>query len=53
LLIAASRATEAAFGSQTIDAASGWAWTALLVVFAITFSAAGAAAFGTLMESDT
>ncbi|MFM8958559.1 MAG: heme exporter protein CcmB [Actinomycetota bacterium] len=53
LLIAASRATEAAFGSQTIDAASGWAWTALLVVFAVTFSAAGAAAFGTLMESDT
>jgi len=52
LLIAASRATEAAFGSQTIDTASGWAWTALLVVFAVTFTAAGAAAFGTLMESD-
>lgn len=52
LLIGASRATEAAFGSRTIDAASGWAWVALLAVFAVAFTAAGAAAFGTLMESE-
>jgi heme exporter protein B len=52
LLIGASRSTEAAFGSQTIDAASGWAWVALLAVFAVVFSAAGAAAFATLMEPE-
>ena len=52
LLIAASRATEAAFGSQTIDTASGWAWVALLGVFAVVFSAAGVAAFGTLLETE-
>lgn len=53
LLIGASRATEAAFGSQTIDTASGWAWVGLLAVFAVAFISAGAAAFGTLMESDS
>lgn len=53
LLIGASRATEAAFGSQTIDTASGWAWVGLLAVFAVAFVSAGAAAFGTLMESDS
>jgi heme exporter protein B len=52
LLIGASRATEAAFGSQTIDAANGWSWVALLTVFAVVFSAAGAAAFDTLMEPE-
>jgi heme exporter protein B len=52
VLIGASRATEAAFGSQTIDTASGWAWVALLAVFALVFSAAGAAAFGALMEPE-
>lgn len=51
LLIGASRATEAAFGSATIDTSSGWAWVALLGVFAVTFGAAGAAAFGPLSES--
>jgi heme exporter protein B len=51
LLIAASRATEAAFGSTTIDTNSGWAWVALLAVFAVSFAAAGAAAFGPLSES--
>jgi len=53
LLIGASRATEAAFGSQTIDTANGWAWVGLLAVFALAFVSAGAAAFGTLMESDS
>ena len=53
LLIGASRATEAAFGSQTIDTASGWAWVGLLAVFAVAFVSAGAAAFGALMESDS
>ena len=53
LLIGASRATEAAFGSQTIDTANGWAWVGLLAVFEVAFVSAGAAAFGTLMESDS
>jgi len=53
LLIGASRATEASFGSQTIDLADGWAWVALLFVFAVTFTAAGAAAFGPLTESES
>ncbi|NBN96048.1 MAG: hypothetical protein EBV41_00220 [Actinobacteria bacterium] len=52
LLIGASRATEAAFGSRTIDLATGWAWTALLAVFAVVFTAAGAASFATLTEPD-
>jgi heme exporter protein B len=53
LLIAASRATEAAFGSQTIDTTAGWTWVALLAVFAVVFVSAGAAAFGTLVEADS
>jgi heme exporter protein B len=52
LLIGASRATEAAFGSQTIDLATGWAWASLLAVFAVVFAAAGAASFATLTEPD-
>jgi heme exporter protein B len=53
LLIGASRATEASFGSQTIDIADGWTWVALLAVFAVTFTAAGTAAFGSLIESES
>ncbi len=52
LLIGASRATEAAFGSQSIDLATGWAWNALLAVFAVVFVSAGSAAFATLTETD-
>ena len=52
LLIGASRATEAAFGSQSIDLATGWAWNALLAVFAVVFVSAGSAAFATLTEND-
>jgi heme exporter protein B len=52
LLIGASRATEAAFGSQTIDLATGWAWASLLAVFGVVFAAAGAASFATLTEPD-
>ena len=53
LLIGASRATEAAFGSQTIDMANGWAWVGLLGVYGIVFGAAGSAAFSPLTESDS
>lgn len=50
LLIGASRATEAAFGSETIDTATGWAWVGLLFVYAVAFLSAGIAAFGPLTE---
>jgi heme exporter protein B len=53
LLIGASRATEAAFGSQTIDMANGWAWVGLLGVYGVVFGAAGSAAFSPLTESDS
>lgn len=52
LLIAASRSTEAAFGSNTIDVANGWAWVGVLVVYAVVFGSAGALAFAPLTESD-
>jgi heme exporter protein B len=52
LLIAASRSTEAAFGSNTIDVANGWAWVGVLVVYAMVFGSAGALAFAPLTESD-
>lgn len=52
LLIAASRATEAAFGSNTIDISSGWAWVGLLAAYTVIFAAAGAVAFSPLTESD-
>jgi heme exporter protein B len=52
LLIAASRATEAAFGSNTIDVANGWAWVGVLIIYAVVFGSAGALAFAPLTESD-
>nr|MBU6202595.1 heme exporter protein CcmB [Acidobacteriota bacterium] len=53
LLIGAARATEAAFGSQTIDMSNGWAWTALLAVYAVVFGSAGAVAFAPLAQGDS
>lgn len=53
LLIGAARATEAAFGSDTIDMANGWAWAALLAVYAVVFGSAGAVAFAPLAQSDS
>ncbi|HET8618149.1 MAG TPA: heme exporter protein CcmB [Acidimicrobiales bacterium] len=47
VLIGATRAFEAALGGVPAD---GWPWCGLLAVFAILYSVAGAAAYGTLLE---
>lgn len=47
VLIGATRAFEAALAENASD---GWPWVGLLAVFALGYSAAGAATFGTLLE---
>lgn len=50
VLIGATRATEAAFGSGGATAAEGWGWLGLLATFAVAFGAVGALAFGPLID---
>jgi heme exporter protein B len=50
VLIGATRATEAAFGSGGTKVSEGWPWIVLLVVFAVIFSAVGSVAFGPLVD---
>ena len=50
VLIGATRATEAAFGSGGATVAEGWPWIGLLAVFAVFFGAAGSVAFGPLVD---
>jgi heme exporter protein B len=50
VLIGATRATEAAFGSGGAKVSEGWPWIVLLVVFAVIFSAVGSVAFGPLVD---
>ena len=50
VLIGATRASEAAFGSGGAEVAEGWAWLALLGVFAIVFATVGSIAFGPLVD---
>lgn len=50
VLIGATRATEAAFGTDGLAASEGWPWLGLLVVFAVLFTVAGALAFGPLLD---
>jgi heme exporter protein B len=57
LLIGASRAFEAAFGSRrgadgsvVMKVSEGWPWAGLLSVFALVYVAAGLLAFGALLE---
>ena len=50
VLIGATRATEAAFGSGGARVSEGWPWIALLAVFAVVFVAVGAVAFGPLVD---
>ncbi|MFM8688489.1 MAG: heme exporter protein CcmB [Acidimicrobiaceae bacterium] len=45
VLIAATRATEAAFGSGGAQTSEGWAWIGLLAVFAAVFGVGGSLAF--------
>lgn len=50
VLIGATRATEAAFGSGGARVSEGWPWLALLAVFAVVFSVVGSIAFGPLVD---
>lgn len=50
VLIAATRATEAAFGSGGAQTSEGWAWIGLLTVFAAVFGVGGSVAFGSLID---
>lgn len=50
VLIAATRATEAAFGSGGAQTSEGWAWIGLLIVFASVFGVGGSLAFGPLID---
>ncbi|MEY3691323.1 MAG: cytochrome c-type biosis protein CcmB [Actinomycetota bacterium] len=50
VLIGATRATEAAFGSGGATVAEGWPWIGLLAVFAVVFGTAGSVAFGPLVD---
>lgn len=50
VLIGATRATEAAFGTDGLVTSEGWPWLGLLVVFAVLFTVAGALAFGPLLD---
>lgn len=50
VLIGATRASEAAFGSGGAEVSEGWAWLALLGVFAIVFATVGSIAFGPLVD---
>ena len=50
VLIAATRATEAAFGTGGAQTSEGWAWIGLLAVFAAVFGVGGSLAFGSLID---
>jgi heme exporter protein B len=50
VLIGATRATEAAFGSGGATVSEGWPWIGLLAVFAVLFGAVGTVAFGPLVD---
>ena len=50
VLIGATRATEAAFGSGGATIGEGWPWVGLLAVFAVLFVAVGSVAFGPLVD---
>jgi len=50
VLIGATRATEAAFGSGGASISEGWPWIGLLAVFAVLFGVVGAVAFGPLID---
>ncbi|MEO6123716.1 MAG: heme exporter protein CcmB [Ilumatobacteraceae bacterium] len=50
VLIGATRATEAAFGTRGAVVADGWSWLGLLAVFVALFGVGGTLAFGPLIE---
>jgi heme exporter protein B len=50
VLIGATRATEAALGTNGASPSEGWPWIGLLVLFAALFGAGGMFAFGSLID---
>ena len=50
VLLGATRASEAAFGTGGMAVTEGWPWVGLLAVFAAAFIAVGAVAFGPLLD---
>ena len=50
VLIGATRATEAALGTNDAMPSEGWPWFGLLALFAAVFGAGGALAFGSLID---
>ena len=50
VLIAATRATEAAFGTGGTSTSEGWPWLGMLAVYAAVFGTGGIMAFGPLIE---
>jgi len=50
VLIGATRATEAALGTEGASAGEGWPWIGLLALFAALFGLGGTLAFGSLIE---
>jgi heme exporter protein B len=53
VLIGATRAVEAALGTDGAALSEGWPWVGLLAVFAAAFGVGGALAFGPLIEEAT
>ena len=50
VLIGATRATEAALGTNDATPGEGWPWIGLLALFAVVFGAGGTLAFGSLID---
>ena len=50
VLIGATRATEAALGTQGATPSDGWPWVGLLALFAAIFGVCGVLAFGSLID---
>lgn len=50
VLIGATRATEAALGTNDATPSEGWPWIGLLSLFAVIFGAGGSLAFGSLID---
>ncbi len=50
VLIGATRATEAALGTNDATPGEGWPWIGLVALFAVVFGAGGTLAFGSLID---
>lgn len=50
VLIGATRATEAALGTNGASSSEGWPWVGLMVLFGVLFGAGGTLAFGSLID---